>query len=301
MPLFTRSPGNYFLAHNATLTGDITIGELSSFWVNAVVRGDVAPVTIGKRVNVQDCAGVHCDTDVPNVIEDDVVIGHNATVHGIRVGRGSLIGMGATVLSRSKIGQECLIAAGAVVPPGLEVPDRMAVMGVPGKIIRPVKPEELDYMKWLAAHYVELAEKYVRGAFEFKIQNSKLRRRRMANRELCERTFNFSVRVVHLCRYLDKRAGVMRRMIGQLLNAGTSVGANFEESQAAQSRKDFIHKLEVSLKEARESHYWLRLLVASDVVSAKRVSALLQEASEIAAILAKIIITSKRRIARAPE
>jgi carbonic anhydrase/acetyltransferase-like protein (isoleucine patch superfamily) len=164
MPLFTRVE-NYFVAHNATLTGDITIGEKASFWFNAVVRGDVAPVTIGKRVNVQDCAVVHCDWDVPNVIEDDVIIGHNATVHGMRVGRGSLIGMGSTVLSRSSIGEECLIAAGAVVPPGLVVPDRMAVMGVPGKIVRPVKPEELEYMKWLAAHYAELAEKYVNGKF----------------------------------------------------------------------------------------------------------------------------------------
>jgi gamma-carbonic anhydrase len=167
MPLFTKTRENYFVAHNATLTGEISIGEHASFWFNAVVRGDVAPVTIGKRVNVQDCAVVHCDTGVPNVIEDDVVIGHNATVHGMRVGRGSLIGMGATVLSRSSIGQECLIAAGAVVPPGLVVPDRMAVMGVPGKIVRPVKAEELEYMKWLARHYVELAEKYVAGEFEF--------------------------------------------------------------------------------------------------------------------------------------
>jgi carbonic anhydrase/acetyltransferase-like protein (isoleucine patch superfamily) len=73
--------------------------------------------------------------------------------------------MGATLLSQTKIGNECLIAAGAVVPPGLEVPDRMAVMGVPGKIVRPVKEEELKYMRWLTEHYVELAQKYVTEGF----------------------------------------------------------------------------------------------------------------------------------------
>lgn len=165
MPLFTRHHDASFRAHNATVVGDVTVGEDASFWFNAVVRGDVAAVRIGKRTNVQDNATVHCDSGVPNDIGDDVVIGHNAVVHGTRVGNGSLIGMGATVLGRSVIGSRCLIAAGAVVPPGLVVPDGMVVMGVPGKIVRPAKPEELDYMRWLSQHYVELARKYVEGAF----------------------------------------------------------------------------------------------------------------------------------------
>ena len=162
-PLFTRTAGGYFVAHNATIVGDVTIGEAASFWFNAVVRGDVAPVTIGRRVNVQDGVVVHCDTDVPNVIEDDVTIGHGAIVHGAFVGRGTLIGMGSTLLGRTRIGRECLVAAGAVVPPGLEVPDRMLVMGVPGKVVRPVQERDLEYMRWLSGHYVELAEQYVRG------------------------------------------------------------------------------------------------------------------------------------------
>lgn len=163
MPLMTKTAANWFYAHNATLTGEVHIGELASFWFNAVVRGDVAPITIGRRVNVQDGAVVHCDTGVPNVIEDDVTIGHGAIVHGTHVGAGSLIGMGATLLSRTRIGRECLIAAGATVPPGLEVPDGMCVMGTPGKIVRPVKEKELEYMRWLTTHYVELAEKHVKG------------------------------------------------------------------------------------------------------------------------------------------
>jgi carbonic anhydrase/acetyltransferase-like protein (isoleucine patch superfamily) len=162
-PLFTQSPGGYFVAHNATIVGDVEIGALASFWFNAVVRGDVAPVSIGRRVNVQDGVVIHCDTDLPNVIEDDVTIGHGAIVHGTFVGKGSLVGMGSTLLSRTRIGRECLVAAGAVVPPGLNVPDRMLVMGVPGKIVRPVTDRDLEYMRWLTGHYVELAQKYVQG------------------------------------------------------------------------------------------------------------------------------------------
>jgi carbonic anhydrase/acetyltransferase-like protein (isoleucine patch superfamily) len=164
MPLFTEMPGGYYAAHNCTLTGELTISSQASFWFNAVVRGDVAPISIGRRVNVQDGAVVHCDSGIPNVIEDDVTIGHRAIVHGTFVGHGSLIGMGAVLLGRSKIGRQCLVAAGAVVPPGLEVPDRMVVMGVPGKMVRPIKPEELQYLAWLTVHYVELAQKHVSGA-----------------------------------------------------------------------------------------------------------------------------------------
>ncbi len=161
--LFIRRPGGYFQACNATITGEVTIGELSSFWFNAVVRGDVAPITIGRRVNVQDSCVIHCDSGVPNVIEDDVTIGHGAIVHGTFVGAGSLIGMGATLLGRTRIGRGCLVAAGAVVPPGLEVPDGMAVIGVPGKIVRPVREEEIAYMRSLTEHYVRLAQKHVDG------------------------------------------------------------------------------------------------------------------------------------------
>jgi carbonic anhydrase/acetyltransferase-like protein (isoleucine patch superfamily) len=163
MALFTKTSGNYFLAHSATVVGAVAIGEGASFWFGAVVRGDVAPITIGRRVNVQDGAVIHCDTDVANIIEDDVTIGHRAVVHGAHVGQGSLIGMGAVVLGGSKIGRECLIAAGAVVPPGLVVPDRTLVIGVPGRVGRPVSEKDLAYMKWLTGHYVALAEKYVSG------------------------------------------------------------------------------------------------------------------------------------------
>ncbi len=148
------------------IVGDVKIGAESSVWFGAVIRGDVATVIIGRRVNVQDNAVIHCDSGVTNEIGDNVTIGHGAIVHGKYVGEGSLIGMGATVLSRTVIGRECLIAAGAVVPPDLVVPDRTVVMGVPGKIVRPIKDEELEYMRWLTGHYLELARGYVEGKFK---------------------------------------------------------------------------------------------------------------------------------------
>jgi carbonic anhydrase/acetyltransferase-like protein (isoleucine patch superfamily) len=163
---FVRVEPGFLRPDNCTIVGDVSIGLDTSIWFGAVIRGDVAPVVIGKRVNVQDNAVIHCDSGIPNIIEDDVTIGHSAIVHGKQVGRGSLIGMGATLLSRSVVGKECLIAAGAVVPPDLVVPDRMVVMGVPGKIVRPVKDEELQYMQWLTAHYLELAREYAAGKFK---------------------------------------------------------------------------------------------------------------------------------------
>src|SRR5690242_15217369 len=107
--LMIETATGWYRARNSIVTGDVTINERSSVWFNAVIRGDVAKVTIGKGVNIQDGAVVHCDTDVPNTIEDDVTIGHGAIVHGKFVGCGSLIGMGATVLGQTRIGSECLI------------------------------------------------------------------------------------------------------------------------------------------------------------------------------------------------
>jgi carbonic anhydrase/acetyltransferase-like protein (isoleucine patch superfamily) len=165
MTLFNRTSDGFFLAHNATILGDVTIGESSSFWFNTVVRGDVAPVRIGQRVNVQDGAVIHCDSGVANEIGNDVTIGHGAIVHGVAVGEGSLIGMSATLLGRTRVGRECLIAAGAVVSPDTQVPDRMLVMGVPARVVRPVSEQELGYMRWLSGHYVKLAEQHASGQF----------------------------------------------------------------------------------------------------------------------------------------
>lgn len=154
----------HWQATDAVICGDVTIGEDASFWFQTVVRGDVAPIRIGNRVNLQEHVCIHCDSGKDNVIEDDVTIGHGAVVHGWRVGAGSLIGMHATLLGDTVIGKECLVAAGAVVPPGLVVPDRHVVMGVPGKVVREVKESELEFMRTNCRHYVELAAEHVARA-----------------------------------------------------------------------------------------------------------------------------------------
>ena len=108
-----------YFSENATVVGEVNMGDECSIWFNAVVRGDVAPVTIGNRVNVQDGACVHVtNTTGPVVIEDDVSIGHNATVHACTIRRGALIGMGATVLDNAEVGEGAIVAAGALVLQG---------------------------------------------------------------------------------------------------------------------------------------------------------------------------------------
>jgi carbonic anhydrase/acetyltransferase-like protein (isoleucine patch superfamily) len=150
-----------YLADTARLLGEVTVAEAVNLWYGAVVRGDVAPITLGPQTNVQDNAVIHCDSGVANEIGARVTIGHGAVVHGRSVGDDTLIGMHATVLGGSVVGNHCLIAAGALVPPNLEVPDGMLVRGVPGKIARPITDEERVYLDWLAPHYVKLAQHHI--------------------------------------------------------------------------------------------------------------------------------------------
>ena len=113
-------------------------------------------------------------------------------------------------------------------------------------------------------------------------------------RDIRERTFEFALRIIKLCNELNKRPGVGRDISRQLLKAGTSVGANTEEAQAAQSKPDFISKNSIALKEARETHYWLRLLIAAKVLPEKRLTELRDEAEEIKRILGSIVVSAKR-------
>ncbi len=116
----------------------------------------------------------------------------------------------------------------------------------------------------------------------------------VGTRDLQERTFRFALQIVKLCRHLEVKSGVSRILARQLLRAGTSIGANVEEAQAAQSRPDFIHKNSVALKEARETHYWLRLLAASGEVPVQAIAPLQQEADELMRIVGAIVVSSKR-------
>ena len=156
---------NIFLAPTAVITGDVTCGPGVNLWFGCVVRGDVAPITLGENVNLQDNVVVHCDFDVPNVVEPGVVVGHAAVLHGARVGADTLVGIGAKLLSGTVIGPECVIAAGAVVPPGMVVPPRSVVMGTPGKVVRPATPDEIGRTRTINARYLDMARRYAAGEY----------------------------------------------------------------------------------------------------------------------------------------
>ena len=160
-----RRIGTAYLASNAVVTGDVVFGVDVNLWFGCVIRGDVARITLGDHVNLQDGVIVHCDYDVPQIVEADVVAGHAAILHGVRVGRGTLVGIGAKLLSHTEIGEECIIAAGAVLAPGTKVPPRSLVMGLPGKVVRQVTEEVLAKTRHINAHYRELARKYADGKY----------------------------------------------------------------------------------------------------------------------------------------
>lgn len=160
-----RRVGDVYIAHNAVVVGDVILAPGVNLWFGVVIRGDIGRVTLGPRVNLQDGVIVHTDYDGANEVEEGVVAGHGAILHGRRIGRGCLIGMGATVLSRSELGPECIVAAGCVVPEGMIVPPRSLVVGVPGKVIKSVTEEQIAEIRQINAHYLENAGRFARGEF----------------------------------------------------------------------------------------------------------------------------------------
>ena len=161
-----RRVGDAFLANTATVVGDVQLGVDCSVWPQAVIRGDVAPIRVGARVNVQDGALLHCAHDTPLEIADDAAIAHHAIVHCRSVGSFTLIGSGAIVLDHCQIGEDCLIAAGALVPPGTVVPPGSVVMGNPGKVVRPIRNSEREYIRRAVTYYLDLARRHLAGEFK---------------------------------------------------------------------------------------------------------------------------------------
>lgn len=151
---------NVYIAPGAQIIGDTEIGEKSSIWPNAIVRGDMAKITIGRRTNIQDNSTLHVDHGHPLTIGDDVTVGHNAILHGCTIENNALVGMGAIVLDGAKVGEQALIGAGALVPPGKEIPARSLVVGSPCKVVRELKEEELTALKQSPITYAEKAEVY---------------------------------------------------------------------------------------------------------------------------------------------
>ena len=133
-----------FVAPGAMIIGDVTIGAESSIWFNSVLRGDLEPIRIGDRTNVQDGAVIHTDKAFPCSIGDDITIGHGAILHGCTIGNEVLIGMGAILLTGSVIGERAIVAAGALIREGQEIPPGSLAVGVPAKVLREVTESELE-------------------------------------------------------------------------------------------------------------------------------------------------------------
>lgn len=144
-----------YIARGAAVLGDVTLGDYSSVWYNAVVRGDINRIVVGHHTNVQDNAVLHLADDFPCIVGNYVTIGHSAVVHACRVGDETLVGMGAVILDGAVIGKQSLIGARALVTQGMKVPAGSMVMGAPAKVVRALTREERAGLKVWAQKYVD--------------------------------------------------------------------------------------------------------------------------------------------------
>jgi carbonic anhydrase/acetyltransferase-like protein (isoleucine patch superfamily) len=158
-----RIPASAFIAPGASVIGDVTMGEESSVWFSAVVRGDINSIVIGSRSNIQDGAVVHLDSIYGTQIGDYVTVGHKAIVHACAIEDEVLIGMGAIVLDGAKVGAQSLIGAGALVTGGKVIPPGSLVLGSPAKVIRALTSEERSDLRRWAERYVILSRAYLNG------------------------------------------------------------------------------------------------------------------------------------------
>jgi carbonic anhydrase/acetyltransferase-like protein (isoleucine patch superfamily) len=151
-----------FIASNAVVVGDVSLGDDVSLWYNVVVRGDIHWVRIKDRSNLQDGVIIHVERGLyPTLLEEDVSVGHGALLHGCTIGCGSLIGMGAVILNQAVIGDGSLVAAGAVVREGFQAPPRSLVAGVPAVVKRPLTDDEVDRARRTAANYIVYKNSYL--------------------------------------------------------------------------------------------------------------------------------------------
>jgi carbonic anhydrase/acetyltransferase-like protein (isoleucine patch superfamily) len=160
LPYGDSSPqvaGSAWVAPGAFVIGDVHLGEESSVWYGAVLRGDTEPIRVGARTNVQDGCVLHADPGYPAIVGEGCVVGHNAVVHGCEIGDSCLVGMGATILNGAKIGAGSIVAAGAVVPEGREFPPRSLIVGIPARHIGEVTEEQAADIERGASEYVERA------------------------------------------------------------------------------------------------------------------------------------------------
>ncbi len=175
MPIFSigsRAPrfiGNHhFIAHDATIVGDVTLENDVNVWFQVVIRAENDKVHIGEGCNIQDGSVLHVDPGYPLTLAREVSIGHKVMLHGCTIGEGTLVGINSVVMNGARIGKGVLIGANTLIAEGKEIPDGVLVIGSPGKIVRELKPEDRDYLRKIATGYVERGRMYKRELKEVK-------------------------------------------------------------------------------------------------------------------------------------
>jgi carbonic anhydrase/acetyltransferase-like protein (isoleucine patch superfamily) len=153
--------GAAWVADDATIVGDVSLGPDANIWYGTVVRGDVAAISIGARTNLQDLTVVHPQHDEDVIVGEDCVVGHGVMLHCREVGNGCLIGMGSILLPGARVGAQCLVAAGSLIQVGMQVPDRKVVMGSPARVVRDVRDDELVEFQGAVRRYLELARQHL--------------------------------------------------------------------------------------------------------------------------------------------
>ncbi len=152
-----------WIAPNATIIGDVRLGDNASVWWNAVLRGDNDTIAIGGGSNIQDGSVLHADAGVPLTVGANVTVGHLVMLHGCTIGEQSLIGIKTVILNNAKIGRHCIIGANALIPEGKVIPERSLVVGSPGKVVRELSDEEVARLQRSAQGYVANALRYRTG------------------------------------------------------------------------------------------------------------------------------------------
>jgi len=159
--LMNRNFEGVFIAPTATVIGNVTIAPGSSVWFGAVIRSDLALIQIGRNTSVQDNAVIHIREGIETRIGDQVTMGHGAIVHGAQIEDTVLIGIGAIILDKARVGKGSIVGAGAVVTEGTQIPRRSLVLGVPGKVVKEVTSEQFQWIEENAKSYTELAQRYL--------------------------------------------------------------------------------------------------------------------------------------------